>query len=231
MSQSPVHPQGSPPWSPLDEYLWHTCDILADVSQGNSARRPLVATTAPLRSGDRALVAGPALKSTWRALGNGRYQHNQVVAFGRPSFVIGSQLGAAIGNASRRREAARNARPRWVSDGTGEVTVALKGAYFVHPTNPNGSAHLYWSGLSQIDLVAPDVFQTHYVSVANNPITVRLHTPWASLIFAMAAYCNFPSHPRLLTRGWLPPGFEERCAALGRPCPPAARLVLGHQAP
>ncbi|MFG2775266.1 hypothetical protein [Streptomyces sp. NPDC048350] len=145
--------------------------------------------------------------------------------------MIGSQLGAALGNASRRREAARNAQPRWVPDGAGEVTVALKGAYFVHATNPNRSAYLYWSGLSQIDLVAPDVFQTHYISVANHPITLRLHTPWASLIFAMAAYNSFPNHPRLLTGGWLPPSFEERCAALGHPCRPAARLVLGNQAP
>ncbi|MFJ3817739.1 hypothetical protein [Streptomyces sp. NPDC090056] len=220
-------PAGPPPWSALDDYLWHTCEIVADIAQGQLARRPLVATPAPLREGERALVTGPAWPSYWRALGNGTYQHNQVFAVGQPAFVIGSLLGNAIGNSARRSEAARNAQPRWVPGEPGQITVGTKGAYIVHPTNPAESVFLYWSGLDAIDLVAPDVFEAHYVSVVQRPVRMRLTTPWASLLFVLAAYYRFPAHPRLLTQGWLPPGFEQRSAAVGRPCRPAAQLVLG----
>ncbi|GGR64357.1 hypothetical protein [Streptomyces roseolus] len=227
MPPRPVPSQGPPAWTALDEYLWHTCEIVADVVQGQLDRRPLVATVAPLPSGDRALATGPARSYRWRALGNGSYHHNQVVAAGPPAFVIGSLLGAAVGNSSRRREAARNAQPRWVAEVSGEVTVSREGAFIVHPVRPAGSVVLYWSGLDFIDLVAPDVFQTTYISTANNQVAMRIATPWASLMFALAALTRFPAHPRLLGRGWLPPGFEQRSAAIGRPCRPAADLVLG----
>ncbi|MFD4392899.1 hypothetical protein [Streptomyces sp. NPDC058495] len=226
MPKRPVPSQGPPPWTALDEYLWHTCEIIADVVQGQLNHRPLVATPAPLPQGDRALVTGPARPSYWGALGNGSYHHTSTFAVGSPAFVIGSLLGNAVGNSTRRKEAARNAQPRWIEREPGEVTVSLTGAFFVNPTKPTESIFLYWSGLDSIDLVAPDVFHTHYISVTKRPTTVRLATPWASLIFALAAYNRFPAHPRLLNRGWLPPGFEQRSAAADRPCRPAAQLVL-----
>ncbi|WP_282703422.1 hypothetical protein [Streptomyces sp. CC219B] len=212
-------------WSQLDEYLWHTCDIIADLFEGRLAQRPLVATVARLEPGDRALAVGPAQRLTWRALGDGSYSHQSVVAFGQPAFVIGSMLGAAIGNSARRRAAADDATPRWVSDGSGEVTITTKKIYFGHPQN---WLDLSWGGLDSIDLVAPEVFQTSFQNTNANgrQTTVQLRTPWASLLFVLAAITAFPAHPRLLGRGWLPPDFEERCAAIGRPCRPAVHLVL-----
>lgn len=109
----------TPAWSFLDDHLWHSCEIVADLLADGLARRPLIATTARLERDDRALAVGPGQRSTWRAPGDGRYQHNSVVAVGNPTFVIGSLLGSAIGNAARRRQAARDARPRWVVDGPG----------------------------------------------------------------------------------------------------------------
>lgn len=209
-------------WSPLDEYLWHSCDILADLLEGHVARRPVVATTARLPHGDRALAVGPAQRQTWRALGNGRYTHTNVAAFGSPGFVIGSLAGSAIGNSARRRQAARDAEPRWVVDGAGEVTLTLQRLHFAHPAELD----LDWRALSSVDLVAPDVFQTGFVSTRGSHTTVRVQTPWASLAFVLAAITAFPAHPRLLTRSWLPPDFDERCARVGRPCRPAAQLAL-----
>jgi hypothetical protein len=212
-----------PLWSPLDEYLWHSCDILADLLQGQLARRPIVATTARLEHGDRALAVGPAQRLTWRALGDGSYTHDNVVAFGSPALVIGSLVGSALGNATRRRQAERDAQPRWVPDGEGAVTLTLQRLHFAHPTS---ELDLDWRALSAIDLVGPDVFQTSFVNTRGGYVTVRVWTPWASLIFALAAITAFPAHPRLLGRGWLPVGFEQRCAGTGRPCRPAAQLAL-----
>ncbi|MFF6787529.1 hypothetical protein ACFY9C_00455 [Streptomyces filamentosus] len=100
------------------------------------------------------------------------------------------------------------------------------GAFSIHPVKPADSVLLYWSGLRSIDLVAPDVFQTHLVTTGGAQVAMRVATPWASLMFVLAVFTRFPAHPRLLERGWLPPGFEQRSAAIGRPCRPAADLVL-----
>ncbi|MFI2207516.1 hypothetical protein ACH47Z_44080 [Streptomyces sp. NPDC020192] len=101
-----------PGWSWLDEYLWVSCDIIADVAEGRLEQRPLVATVARLESGDRVLAVGPATRLTWRALGDGSYMHRSVVAFGSPAFVLGSMAGSALGNSARRRAAANDAQPR-----------------------------------------------------------------------------------------------------------------------
>ncbi|GHF60565.1 hypothetical protein GCM10010218_47520 [Streptomyces mashuensis] len=210
-------------WTPLDEHLWHTCEILADIAEGRLDRRPLVATTARLGPGDRTLAVGPGHWATWRALGDGSYVHENTFAFGSSAFVVGALATTAVVNAVRSSRASSDAQPRWVLDGSGYVTVTLEMLHFAEPASETS---LYWSGLRAIDLVGPDAFQTSYNTVGGDYRTVRIHSPWASLIFALAALTAFPTHPRLLSGGWLPPGFEEHCARVGRPCRPAARLLL-----
>ncbi|MFE2044713.1 hypothetical protein ACFXAZ_28100 [Streptomyces sp. NPDC059477] len=213
-----------PAWSWLDEYLWFSCDIIADLAEGRLKQRPLVATVARLEPDDRALAVGPAQRLTWRPVGDGSYSHQNVIAFGSPAFVLGTMAGSALGNSARRRAAAIDAQPRWVLDGSGEITVTARKVYFGHP---QCALDLGWGGLDTIDLVAPDVFQTSFHDIVNGrQTTVRLRTPWASLLFVLAAITAFPAHPRLLENGWLPADFERRCASLGRPCRPAARLLL-----
>lgn len=213
----------TPAWSPLDEHLWHSCEIVADLLAGDLARRPLIATTARLECDDRALAIGPGMRSTWRAPGNGRYQHNSVVAVGNPAFVVGSLLGSAVGNSARRRQAARDAQPRWMVDGPGEVTITCQR---LHLGSSTIGLHLDWKALTTIDLVSVDAFQTSFVDTRGRQVTTMVHTPWASLAFAVAAITAFPAHPRLLSGGWLPPGFEQKCARFGRPCQPAATLAV-----
>ncbi|MFC4517973.1 hypothetical protein [Streptomyces ehimensis] len=225
---APLHgSQYQPTWTPLDEYLWHSCDIIADVLEGHLNRRPLIATTARLDPGEQVLAVGPGQRQTWRALGDGNYSHNSVVAFGNPAFVIGSMVGAALGNSARRRQAALDAQPRWVLDGPGEATITPRRVHFRHPT---AGLDLDWAALSEADLAAPDVFQASFVNTHGQYWTVRIHTPWASLMFVLAAINAFPAHPRLLARSWLPPDFENRCAAMGRPCRPATDLALQRHA-
>jgi len=221
--------QDDVPWTYLDEHLWQTCEILADLVEGTLDKRPRLATRARLVPGERVLAVGPAGRSTWRALGNGSYWHTSVAAFGHPSFVLGSMLGNAAGNASRRRAAAAAAQPRWVLEGGGELTVTDYNAYFDHP---NAACSLSWPGpILDIDLAGPEDFQITFRSTQGNHPTLRLHTPWASLLFALAARAGFPAHPRLLSRGWLPAGFEERCVRLGRPRPRVPSLVPHTPAP
>ncbi|MFI9206050.1 hypothetical protein [Streptomyces sp. NPDC053048] len=212
-------------WSVLDEHLWHSCDILADLVEGRLDRRPPIATTARIQRGDRVLAVGPAQRASWRALGDGSYVQESGFVVGRPAFVLAGVAATAIANSARRNRAARDAQPRWVLDGPGEVTISVYGMYFAHPTSPLG---LYWDsdGWRAIDLVAPDAFQASFVDTRGQHVTVRVHSPWASLMFALAARSSFPAHPRLLGRSWLPPEFEEHCARAGRPCRPAARLLV-----
>ncbi|MFC8450432.1 hypothetical protein [Kitasatospora sp. NPDC057223] len=223
------HANGAGPqaWSTLDEYLWYTCDILADIREQRVGQRPVVATRARLEPGERALAVGPAHRLSWRALGDGSYTRNSTFAIGGPAFVIGALAASAIGNANRRRNAELAAQPRWVLDGTGEVTVTDRHVLFGHPQCP---LHLSWDGLESVDLAGPDLLLAGFHDMyGGGYTTVQLQTPWASLMFVLAATTSFPAHPRLLTRGWLPPDFEQRSAAQGRPvrlAPSAASSAL-----
>ncbi|MEV5019069.1 hypothetical protein ACIGW1_36005 [Streptomyces sp. NPDC053780] len=100
----------------------------------------------------------------------------------------------------------------------------------LHFANSACELDLDWRALSAIELVAPDTFQTSFISTRGQQVMTRVHTPWASLAFVVAAITAFPAHPRLLSRGWLPSDFEQRCALLGRPCRPAAQLTAERRA-
>ncbi|MEV0981989.1 hypothetical protein [Streptomyces sp. NPDC049915] len=204
-------------WTQLDEHLWHTCAILADWVADRLHLRPRIATPAPLSQGELPLAVGHSERMTWQAVGNGTYNHTSVFAFGSPAFVLGSLAGAAVGNASRRRAAQDAARPRWVHSGMGYLTVTTLGFHFSHP---QAGMRVHYAGLDSIDLIAPDLCQVAFHDQFDNrPLLAQLRTPWASLLFVLAALSTFPSHPRLVSGGWLPPGFMIRCAQLGRPCP------------
>ncbi|MBT2452090.1 hypothetical protein J7F03_34545 [Streptomyces sp. ISL-43] len=98
------------------------------------------------------------------------------------------------------------------------MTVTERRAYFGHPQS---YLDLNWSGLATMDLVGADVLECGFQNVDGGGfLTVRVQSPWASLMFALAAHSAFPAHPRLLGGGWLPPDFEARCAAAGLACPP-----------
>ena len=216
-----------PPWTPMDDFLLYTCDVVADVAVGRVDRRPIVPSVIRLQPGERALATGQAERFTMRAPGDGSYRHNSTFAFGGPAFVAGTLAANAIGNANRRNNAARAAMPRWMPDGFGEVTVTTRRVQFVHPVAP---LSLYWSGLEAVDLPLPGVFQASFQDTnGNGYMSIRLHSPWSSLMFALAALDSFPAHPRLMTATWLPADFEHHAAAHGRYCRPAARLALPDQ--
>lgn len=213
-----------PPWTPLDDFLLYTCDVIADVIEGRVHQRPLVPSVVRLEPGDRALACGQAERFTMRAAGDGSYRHSNMFAVGGPTFVAGTLAVNAIGNSVRRNNAARDAQPRWMPDGFGDITATMRHVRFVHPIAP---LSLYWNGLDAVDLPAPGVFQASFQDIHGHGYTsIRMHSPWASLMFALAALDSFPAHPRLLSATWLPPYFEHHAAAHGRYCRPAARLAI-----
>lgn len=206
------------PWTALDDHLLYTCHVVHEVAEGRIGNCTPVPTRARLGPGEMPLAVGPAVRSSWRGLGDGTYTHGSMLAFGGPAFVVGSLVGSALGNAARRRRAAADAQPRWVTEGPGELTVTDRRACF---GGGGGTFELWWSGLDAVDLVAPDIFQCSYQDRDGGGHRIaRLQTLWASLMFALAAHAAFPVHPLLLSGGWLPPDFEARCAAAGRWCPP-----------
>lgn len=208
---------GPTPWTALDDHLLYACFVVDDVAQDRLGERSPVPSMARLAPGELSLAVGPASRVTWRALGDGSYTSNTTLAVGGPGFVIGSMVGSALGNAARRNRAAADARPRWVGDGHGEVTVTNRRAYFGHPQS---WLDLEWGGLDAVDLVGPDIFECAFRDMYNGASRlIRLHSLWASLIFALAARAAFPAHPRLLGGHWLPPDFEAKCRAFGRTCP------------
>ncbi len=211
-----------PVWTQMDEFLWHTCDIVADVVEKRLGLRAMVPTTARLARGDRALAVGPAQRYTWRAMGDGSYQHSTFIAFGSPLFLAGSLAASAIGNSSRRRAAEFASQPRWVPDGVAELTVTRWASFHGLPSAPLA---LPWEDLHSVDLAGPDLLVTGFTGLGGRPYMVLFQTPWASLMFALAAMTAFPSHPRLLGGSWLPPDFERRCALQGRACRPAPQLL------
>lgn len=211
-------------WTQNDEYLWHTCDIVADVLTGQADRRPLVASTARIADGERVLATGAGDQYRLRAVGNGSYRSTGIAAIGKPGLVVGALALNALGNAARRKRAQQDTVPRWVHDGGGELTITQWSAYLVHPRNP---LSLGFTGLDQIDLPEPGVFEARYHDMyGKGYMTVRVTTAWASLMFALAALAAFRSHPRLLDGTWLPPGFDQRCTHFGRPIRPVQRLIL-----
>lgn len=95
---------------------------------------PLDRHTARLDQGDCALAVGAGQRSTWRVLGDGRYQHSNVFAVGSPALTIGVLMGSALDNSTRRRQAAYDAQPRWVVDGLGAVTLTPRNLHFENST-------------------------------------------------------------------------------------------------
>ncbi|MEU7260627.1 hypothetical protein AB0B21_33185 [Streptomyces rimosus] len=215
-------------WGPLDECLLYSVGVVHDYLHNGLQAHASIPTTARLAPGERSLAVGPGSRLTWRALGDGSYTHSSMIAFGNVSFVAGSLIGNAVGNAARRRQAQEAAQPRWITDGPGEVTVTDLRTVFAHPRSP---LDLGYDGLDTIDLVGPEAVACSFRDIHTGQHTVvQLQSPWASLIFVLAALRAFPAHPRLLSGGWLPPDFPARCHAAARSCPPLT-LLQPHSSP
>ena len=204
-------------WTVLEDCLLSACRIVNGLVHGRLDTRPLVPTTVRLESGERVLAAGPAELYSWRALGDGSYVHEGMQVFGGLGFLLLSVLGSALVNAIRRRQAEADAESRWVAEEGAMATITDRRVCF---RGPDTALDVGWDALDMVELVASDVVELSFDDIRHGDYrTLRVRSEWAALMFAIAAHTAFPAHPRLLSGGWLPPGFEERCAAIGRWCP------------
>lgn len=146
------------PWTALDDHLLYTCHVVHEVAEGRIGNCTPVPTRARLGPGEMPLAVGPAVRSSWRGLGDGTYTHGSMLAFGGPAFVVGSLVGSALGNAARRRRAAADAQPRWVTEGPGELTVTDRRACFggaEAPLSCGGPVWTPWTWLRRTSSSAP----------------------------------------------------------------------------
>lgn len=204
-------------WTAYDAHLHYTCAAVQDLRQtGLQGWRP-IATMARTDPGELPLVEGPAVPMYFQAAGDGSYQQSDMFAFGSAGFVAGMFAVNAIANSAARRQAQADMQRRWMPGPPGAVMVSpTRVLFWSHAENYS----LYWSGLDMIDLTGPDTVMFRYRGAANGQdIVMQFQTMWAVLIFALAAHSSFPNHPRWLSGGWLPIGFEDRCEAAGHPRP------------
>lgn len=137
---------------------------------------------------EKILAHGPFELLAWQAPGDGSYMHSNgmVVATGRGGLAMMAGFAAvqAIGNSSRRRDAAPMSQPRWTPIDHGTLAIGNFGIHLASLTGP---------GQLSIDGVA-----------ANGPVKWILNSHWAELVFMLwASVCN-PSHPQMTGRTWLP---------------------------
>ena len=203
-------------WLPADSALWQTCKIVADI---NARRVPELRTTTlfPLRANEIAFASGPVTVDSFYAVGDGSYSTSSTVMAGTGMFGLAlgaaTLAGSAIGNASRRSRAAADATATWRPIVQGSVVVSSEGFYLLDATQK-----LDWDWAS-IDMMQVTAFTSIVLQgrSTNGPITWRIHSDWAELIFVLWAMSRHPQHPQLADQSWIPQGWAEWATAQGYP--------------
>ncbi|NKY85072.1 hypothetical protein [Nocardia veterana] len=203
-------------WTWFDDHLLYTCGVLDLLRRGELARMPVKSTRIRLDPGEVCIAEGPAQWYFWRSAGDGTWTRNNIYVAGSASFIAAAQLGNALVNQVRRQRAEAASRPRWIAERPGSVMISDRR---IHLTNPDSVFPIAWSALETIDLTAPDRVVSRYGDRDGGLQLWQLHSPWAVLIFVVAAHLHFPNHPLLLSGRWLPAGFEDKCHLAGKKCP------------
>ncbi|MGW5308838.1 hypothetical protein ACWEQ0_03070 [Nocardia thailandica] len=200
-------------WSWFDDYLLYTCGVAQRLTSPGPVELPGKPTRIRLAAGEKCLAEGPVHWAVWRAPEPPRPSR-------RPGGItIGSSSGNTVtvtlggGSAHRRRGPVGG---QWVRERPGTATITDQRLHF---TNPDRSFSLPWSALETIDLTAPDRVTLSFPDDAGERRQLQAQTPWAVLVFVVAALLQFPAHPLLESGRWLPAGFEEKCHLAGKACP------------
>jgi hypothetical protein len=212
-------------WLPADSALWQTCRIVADINARHvpELRTP---TMFPLRSNEIAFATGPVVVEAFYAVGDGSYSTRSTFVAGTGLFGLAlgaaTLTGSAIGNASRRSRAAADATAAWRPIVQGSVVVSSEGFYLLDQTQK-----LDWDWAS-IDMMQVAGFTSVVMqgSSTNGPVTWRIRSDWAELIFVLWAMSRHPQHPQLLDRSWIPEGWIEWATAQGYPPPVMSQPTL-----
>jgi len=196
----------------------YSCHVVAALRAGRPEllTAHIGVTFAPsLGEGEQILAHGGFVLSEFRAPGNGTYTHDSSFFFatgGGGLALTGLFAGArAVGNASRRSQAAADSVPRWVESDRGSLIVGTHGFYL-----QSGLGHRSWGWDSVVgaEMVSADQVDLHGQST-NGPVRWVLTSPWAPLLFALWCLARHSQHPRFISNGWLPYGWWERAIVEG----------------
>ena len=207
-------------WTWFDDHLRYTCGVLDLLRRDELSQLPPTPTRIRLDPHEICLAEGPARWSFWRAAGDGGWTPNHIRVAGSPAFIAAAQLTNALANEARRQQAEAAAQPRWISERPGSVMISTRR---IHLGNPDHVFAIRWSAFETIDLTAPDRMVARYSRRNGTFLQWQLRSPWAVLVFVVAAHRYFPNHPLLLSGNWLPAGFEEKCHLAGKSCPKVRR--------
>lgn len=210
-----------PQLSPHDVAIWQTWYINELFDAGRLEEWPAAPQHFPLQqSGERVLAQGGFVLSNYQPIGDGSYvqSNGMFFAYGRhaAAFTIGAVAGHAIGNSRRRRQAERDAIPRWVQIGQGQIWATQFGFYCQEAASFYSWNH--WA-VNSMHLVGPGHLNLQGDS-SDGPINWILSSDWAELIFTMWARHRHPQHPQFTTPGWIPPGWLDNLQRAGQGPPP-----------
>ncbi|MBD8467250.1 MULTISPECIES: hypothetical protein [Plantibacter] len=205
-------------WTDADSALWHTCKF---VSQVEARQLPdlQVDTLFALRSAEVAFARGPYSLDALRTAGNGSYSHNSTFIMGSGGLGLalgaGTLIGSAIGNSNRRAQATADAQLAWRHDSTGQLVVTNQGFYL------DTGSNLFawdWGSVDSMEIIAFNYVQLSGTST-NGPVTWRIASPWAELVFVLWAMGRHARHPQLVQRMWIPANWSDWARAQGYPNP------------
>jgi len=201
------------PWTNRDSALWHTCEIVADLSQGRypqSAPQVLTSFLPTLGPEEALWASGPFQLFDYQPIGDGSYVHNSgwFFATGAAGLMATAAIAAAraAGNNSRRASAAAAAQPRWVPIDWGTLHTGSHGVYLHTPT---ALLTWGWPSFTSMSMMAPGTVHLNGNS-DRGQVSWILEADWAELVFVLWAVTVHPRHPQLVNGEWLPPGWLER---------------------
>jgi hypothetical protein len=165
-----------------------------------------VPTLFPLRPAEVAFAQGPVGVESFHAIGDGSRPAGSTVLATSGGF--GFALGVAtyaIANANRQAQAAADATPMWRPAFGGSVVVTSQGFYLLDDA---GKLDWDWDSIDLMQVVGFSCVVMQGQSAAG-PVTWRITSDWAELIFVMWAMARHPRHPQLLDRSWIPARWPE----------------------
>ncbi|RJT89055.1 hypothetical protein D6T64_08040 [Cryobacterium melibiosiphilum] len=190
-------------WLPADTALWTTCHIVFDTVNGHVPQHR-IDTLFPLTDGEVAVTAGNLFVDSFHAAGDGSYNRSSTFVWGTGAFGLalaaGTLAASAAGNASRRNQAAADAQEAWRSLFGGTLFVTT-GGFYIHTRQ--GLFRWRWEAVDLMQVVAFNVVIMQARST-EGPVTWRLTSEWAELVFALWALHRHPNHPQLRDGTWPP---------------------------
>ncbi|KGJ75147.1 hypothetical protein GY21_09905 [Cryobacterium roopkundense] len=161
-------------------------------------------TLFPLANDEVALAAGNLFMDSFHAAGNGSYDRSSTFAWGTGVFGLalaaGTLAASAASNASRRNQAAADAQLAWRPLFGGTLFVTNGGFYI---QTMQGLFPWSWEAIDLMQVVGFNMIILQAQSTSG-PITWRLTSEWAELVFVLWALRRHPSHPQLRDGTWLP---------------------------